>query len=127
MAQNSVKIIDNYIEVKFVGDQSYDSVKNTIDEVKLASQEFINKDEWVRVLVDLTDQGKTTAGSRKASKEAYNYGAYDKIVLIGASSVMQAFLNAVIKASGRQSSAKLENNRDKALAWLQEDPKGLAI
>jgi hypothetical protein len=127
MAKNTVKIIDNYIEIRFVGDQSYDSVKEVADKTMAACQELIDRDEWVRVFVDLSEQGKTTSESRKASKEAYNYGAYDKIVITGANSIMTTFVNTVIKASGRQSSAKVENDKEKALAWLKEDPKEFKI
>lgn len=127
MAQNTVKIIDNYIEVRFVGDQSAEAVKKVADDVIAASQEFINKDDWVRILVDLTEQGKTNAGSRKASKEAYNYGTYDKLVVFGAGAFMKNFVNAVIAASGRQSKAKVVDTRQQAIEWLSKNPKELQI
>lgn len=73
MSQNTVKTIDNFIEVRFVGDQDYDGVKETGKQALAMAQEFISRDEWVRVLVDLSDQGKTSAGSRRASKEVYNF------------------------------------------------------
>lgn len=127
MAQNSVKIIDNYIEVRFVGDQSEAAVKEVSDKVIAFAQSFVDSDEWVRVLVDLTDMGKTNSGSRKASKEAYNYGTYDKLVVFGAGRFMKNFVNAVIRTSGRQSKAKVVDNREQALEWLQQNPDKLLI
>lgn len=127
MSQNTVKTIDNFIEVRFVGDQDYDGVKETGKQALAMAQEFISRDEWVRVLVDLSDQGKTSAGSRRASKEVYNFGTYDRLAIIGFNSFMKRFLNGVITASRRQSSVRLEVSREKALEWLLKDPKELKI
>ena len=99
MAKNTVKIIDNYIEVRFIGDQSQEAVEEVGAQVQTAAQQFVDKDEWVRVMVDLTDMGKTTSGSRRASREAYNYGTYDKLVVFGAGKFMKSFVNAVIRTS----------------------------
>jgi hypothetical protein len=127
MSQDTVKIIDDFIEVRFVGDQTGAAVKEVSDQVIAASQQFIDRDEWVRVLVDLTEQGKTNTGSRKASKEAYNYGTYDKLVVIGAGKLMKHFVNTVIATSGRQSKARVMDNRDEALEWLHQNPEQLKI
>jgi len=127
MSQNTVKIIDNYIEVCFIGDQTYDGVKETGKQAQAAAEEFMAKDEWVRVLADLTEQGKINTGSMRASKEVYNYGTYDRMVFVGFNPFMNKFLNSVVKASRRESSVRLENDRKKALQWLLETPKEFRI
>jgi hypothetical protein len=128
MANNTVKIIDKkYIEVRFVGDQSYDAVKETGKQAQAAAEEFMARDEWVRVFTDLSEQGKINTGSMRASKEVYNYGTYDRMVFVGFNSFMNTFLNGVIKASRRESSVRLENDHQKALDWLLKDPKEIKI
>lgn len=127
MAKNTVKIVNNYIEVRFVGDQSYDKVKEFIEEGRILVQQLIDKDEWVRIFVDLSELGKTNSGSMRASKEGFNYLAYDRMVIFGASRFMTTFVKGVILASGRQSSARVEGDKEKALEWLLQDPKQLKI
>lgn len=127
MADNTVITKGKYIEIRFIGDQSEEKVRSVAEQAMTAAQEFINNDEWVRVLVDLSDQGNTTNESRRASKEAYNYGAYDKIAIIGFNKFLKNFINTVIATSGRQSSVKLFDTKEKALEWLLKDPSELKI
>jgi len=127
MSQNTVKIVGNYIEVCFIGDQTYEGVKDVGQKAQAAAETFMAKDEWVRVLADLSKQGKINAGSMRASKEIYNYGTYDRMVFVGFNAFMSKFLNGVIKASRRESSVRLENDREKAIEWLLENPKEIKI
>ncbi len=127
MSQNTVKVIDNYIDVCFIGDQSYDAVKDVGRQAQAAAQEFINQDEWVRVLIDLSREGKITAGSRRATREVYSYGTYDRLAIFGFNKLLETFINGLIKASRRESHVRLFDNREDALEWLLKDQSDLKI
>ena len=105
--QNSVVTRGEYIEVVLAGPQPYDTLKNSADEVVAASREFIDRDDWVLLLINLTDQGAINARGLQYIKEAYNFVSYDRLAIYGANPVMYQFLKLLIATTRRQSSSHL--------------------
>lgn len=109
--KNSVITRGEYIEIVLEGPQPYDTLKTTANEVIAASKEFIDRDDWVLILIDLTKQGKTNTKGLQYIKEAYNFVSYDRLAIFGANPLMSRFLSVLITTTRRQSSSHLAKNR----------------
>jgi hypothetical protein len=114
---------EGFVEVKIVGDQSYQS----IDQVNKECQQYIQRLQYehkpVLGLIDFTKEAGYNTGSNKAAMEALAADAYDRVALFGDNKILVEVAELIVKAMGKSTNTKVFHERDEALAWLfMKDP-----
>jgi hypothetical protein len=108
------------IEQVYEGDQTYNSIRDSADELTEKIEELKKKNKDIKVLLDQTNIGKTTTGARRASVEALKHMDYEKIALFGGNSYIRHLSNFVIQASGKSKKVKVFVEKKDAKDWLKK-------
>ena len=106
------------IEVRYEGDQTYETVAFITRSVLKATEQLRQKNMPVMILNSLAGVGKTSAGSRKAASEALLLDVYDKVAIYGANLFFRNLAKLIIIATGKSKSVKYFNTRKDAEQWL---------
>jgi hypothetical protein len=120
---NRVFIAPDGWHVEFVmeGDQTYESVKKTVDESLIVNDLLRSQGKPIRTIVDISKMGKTDYGARRAGAEGLKEVTYDRLAVIAAkSSVQKSLANFVIGVTGKRENTKYFDSREEALKWLSQ-------
>jgi hypothetical protein len=102
----------------YVGDQTYESVKA----VEAATLALVAEQEArglpVLILGDLKSCGLSSAGSRRAAKEALLKVPQGRVAVFGGNVFTKHLANFILLASGKGESARYCDTEEEAVAWL---------
>jgi len=115
--KNSIGTNDpNFVELRLVGDQTYDSVIDTFNHGEDAIKQKYQSP--VKLLVDLTQTGHPDSGARLAGVETLKKLKYKKMALFTSNIYLKHTANFVIIASGKKHLTKVFDTRQSAINWL---------
>lgn len=107
------------IHVDVVGDQMYESVRKTADQIEENIKAVKKQNKKAYVLVSLNKMGKQDSGARKAGQEGFNFMHYDKIAIFSTNLFLKNVANLVAKAIGKTERVKFFKNQEEAVEWLK--------
>src|SRR3989344_3727014 len=109
---------DGYIEQIYKGDQDYDTVTSAVRKVNKLIEKLQSEGRSVKVIVNLSEIGKTDSGSREAAVYALKSWYFDKTALYGGNVFINNLANLIIRAARKQKKVKVFNTRREAYKWL---------
>lgn len=110
---------DGLIHNEYVGLQTYDSVK-AVERLTLPFIAGVKAGgKPALILADLRALDGQTAGSRRASKEALETRAYDRVAIFGGSRFLMTLSQFIVTASGLGDRVRCFRSEKDAVAWLR--------
>ncbi|MHB8261196.1 MAG: hypothetical protein ACYDCN_11375 [Bacteroidia bacterium] len=108
---------DGFIHCIYEGDQSYEIVKETSEQIFVLCKQLRLAKKPVLVLGDYSLAGHSDSGSRKAAHEEMSKRTgkeYDKVALFGKSVFHTVAANLIIKATNKGVKIKVFRTREEA-------------
>jgi|GEM_PF-3274082 len=115
---NRVKLHDAYVELLYIGDQTYETVRSMVDEALALTSSWTDKP--LLVLADLNKLGKSTFGSREASWEALKLVPYSRVAICAGNTFIRHLAQLVSQAAGMADKIQVFASREEAVDWLTD-------
>jgi hypothetical protein len=107
----------------YVGDQTYGDVKAVEEETLRIAARVEEGQRPIRVMADLSGMGRTSAGSRRAAKEALQKLPHGRVAIYGGNVFMKHLANFIIVASGKGETTRVLDTEGEAIRWLLAPPR----
>lgn len=108
---------DEFIYVEIFGDQTYESIHKTAEEIEEVIQEI--KKQKAYLLVDLSRMTKQDSGARKAAQEGLNFIHYDKMAIFAAPLFLKNVARFLVLATGKTNVVGFFKTEEEAIRWLK--------
>ena len=109
---------DGLVYTFYCGDQTYEKVKETVEQTGRALEESQEQNKRALVLVDISEIGKIDSAARRAGFDGARNLKYDKLAVFGQPSpFLRNLAGLVIKAVGLNK-IKLFKTQEEAREWL---------
>jgi hypothetical protein len=110
---------EGYVEIVIIGDQTYVSFIDVKADTDFILEKLQKDGKRPLVLIDISHQGKFSAGSNKAGMEGLESTNYDGVAIFGAGNrALEEVTQAIILAMGKTTNTKLFPDRQAAVTWL---------
>lgn len=110
---------DGYTEMIWDGDQTGETVFDTIKESVKYNDALSSKGLPIKVLVDLTKVTSLDIGAEKQGVGAVSVIPFDKAAMYGGSDEIMEKVWGIIKYGGGEEKSKMFATREEAVEWLK--------
>ena len=123
---NHVYLEDDIIMAEYIGDQTVESTKQTIDEIYKLALGLLAEHKPARALCDMTKIGqRQSVETRRAAVEGLSRATYPfKAAVITSNMVIRYGGNFIVLVTGKSKSVRFFVQKDKAMSFLKEPSKG---
>lgn len=107
-------------EIIMDGDQTSATTMQLVEASIKMNDQMSQRYGAVRTLIDVSRLGKLDIGSRVTATKGINIASFDRLAIVGASSLNEGLIKLMIGLSGKQAQIEFFDTRDKAEAWLSQ-------
>ena len=111
---------DAIIEQVYRGNQTAETVSEGIAALRQVLTQAGGKAKPARILLDLTNLGKTSAEARAAGARGIRTVPIARVAMYGTNLYNQVMVNLIFQASGKARRFRAFNTKAKAIAWLKK-------
>jgi hypothetical protein len=110
----------NVVSVTAVGAQTYDTVKDVENQVRVITNQLRAQNRPVKILIELSPGVSQDLTARRAAREFLTSLDYDKIGMYGAKMFLKNVIDLIIAGSVRNGRVKNFYTKEEALRWLAD-------